>query len=96
MKKQTPMQMKKKEVKSDPKKQDSHKSQRPKSAMERYAQERNAQLKMSTVQGVTMHDPQTDLHHLQSAAMVQADKNRHRAAKMEAKKKIKALTNVLK
>lgn len=96
MKKSTPMQMAKKTVKSDPKPSVDKKSGGKMSAMDRYAQERNAQLKSSMVMNLTSHDPQTDLHHLQSAAMVHADKNRHRAAKMEAKKKIKALTNVLK
>lgn len=96
MKKQTPMQMRKKEVKSDPKKKADHKSQRPMSAMERYAQERNAKMKASKVPPLTVeiHDAHSDMHTLTRAAEIRRNPSRHRAAKTVAKQRVKDLMDV--
>jgi len=96
MKRASPMQMRKKEVKSDPKPKVDKKGQHPKSAMDRYAQERAAKAKSAKVQPlvVEMHDPHSDMHTLARAAEIRRDASRHRAAKNAAKQRIKDLTDV--
>ena len=96
MKRASPMQMRKKEVKPDPKSKADKKGQQPKSAMERYAQERAAKAKAAKVPPmvVEMHDPLSDMHTLARAAEIRRDSGRHRAAKNAAKQRIKDLTDV--
>jgi hypothetical protein len=97
MKKQTPMQMRKKEVKSDPKQQAVHKAQRPASAMERYAQQRVAKQKamaVTPISPIEQFDAHSDMHTLARAAEIRRHPGRLRAAKNAAKQRIKDLTEV--
>ena len=100
MKKSTPMQMRKKEVKSDAPKKVEKKNGQPKSAMENYAQQRNAKLKAEKVGPITRadvheyYDPHSDMHTLAHAAEIQAHPKRHAEAKAVAKKKMAALAKV--
>lgn len=83
----TPMQLKKAADKRPGKK---------KSAMERYADERNAQLKMAREPAMMMHDPQSDVYHLQKAEEIRGDESRHRRAREHASKQVKMMQKVLK
>jgi hypothetical protein len=101
MKKSTPMQMRKKEVKPDAPKKVDKKNGQGKSAMERYAQERNTKIKAASVPTLAKredireyYDPHSDMHTLARAAEIHAHPKRHAEAKAVAKKKLEELAKI--